>query len=1218
MANIFSVSNSEDLRSALVSAEGGDTIKLAGGDYGQLDLLTFKTFGVKAIYDSPVTITSADPDDRASFSGMDLREVKNLTFDNVEFDSDYTGGSVWVSPFKVKDSEGITIRNSLFEGELASGTGDPDTDGFATGKGLRVGGSSDVVIENNEFSTWHRGLIISGSTDVRVTGNDVHSMRSDGMNFIQVEKTLIEDNHIHDFVRAKGSGDHADFIQFWTNGTSKPSADIVIRGNTLDVGDGDGTQSIFMRNDMVDRGLAGEEMFYRNILIEENVILNNHSHGITVGETDGLVIRNNSVLDADETISASVATPKINVKPQSTNVVIEQNATAAISDYGDQPDWAVSNNALVQNTDVNAEGFYASEFIESSMSGEAIGYINDPNGTIAQLDAGASRLHLDLSPDNLRTAFDVSNDPNSENALIFDAGYTRGPDGLVTDSDAEFVWDFGDGTSATGPVVRHAYVDAGRYEATLTVVMPDGTTSRAESEIAIMGADMLSYDPATGLFQAEGYGTTTAIADSDKASVATADGHGIDLGASGSQVGIGKEHLSRLFGADSFDMSMTLHADTLGSTGEVARVHTNFLLSIAPRGEVSFQLWTDTQSKTLTTTGVTVNDGADHDIRIAFDGETSSLMIYVDDQLAGATEVEGNMRSDFPRSLGFGNPWGKQNFDGTLTAFDLEVGNQDFPDYKGNLAAIPGEVEPISVPAVDNAGEDNAAEPKAPDTEPSPDESAAPETVEDPVDEAPEPQDNDTPDNTEPPSDDATQPEQDRTDVPVDDASAPLYTADFARIGTDESDVKLIGDTHVVQNADGGAEVMLDGNRDFVALGRIEELEDSQQFNLSLDFQRSNVDSGEERLVWNHAKFGITLQGDALLIHVANTDLKVFEIANAGVGNTDKHSLSVAVDAEADRLQVVLDGEVLLDKHTDLDFVGAGGQEWGWSIGTAWNRYYEGSVSAFELDDEAVFVDGAAELKAPDTEPSPDESAAPETVEDPVDEAPEPQDNDTPDNTEPPSDDATQPEQDRTDVPVDDASAPLYTADFARIGTDESDVKLIGDTHVVQNADGGAEVMLDGNRDFVALGRIEELEDSQQFNLSLDFQRSDVDGGAERLVWNHMKFGITLKDDALLIHVANTDQPFHKAFKIANAGVGDTDKHSLSVAVDAEADRLQVVLDGEMLLDNQDTDLDFVGAGGHEWGWSIGTAWNRYYEGSVSAFELDDEAVFVDDAAALL
>ncbi|MGI3212819.1 right-handed parallel beta-helix repeat-containing protein [Roseovarius tibetensis] len=696
MSDIFSVSGAAELRKALVDAKGGDRIELAGGDYGQLDLMTFKTFGVKAIYDSPVTITSADPGDRASFSGMDLREVRNLTFDNVVFDSGYTGGDHWVGPFSVRNSEGITIRNSLFAGELASGTGDPAKDGFATGKGLSVGGSSDVAIEGNEFTTWHRGMVIGGSENVRVIGNDVHSMRSDGMNFAGVRNVRIEDNHLHDFARSKSSGDHSDMIQFWTNGTSRPSTDIVIRGNTLDAGDGDGTQSIFMRNELVDRGLAGEEMFYRNLLIEENVILNNHTHGISVGETDGLVIRRNSVLDADAEISATVATPRINLKAQSKNVVVEQNATAAINGHTDQPGWTVSGNALVQNTGLNAPGHYATEFIHSSLGGAAEAYLPDPDGTIAQLGAGASRLHLDTTPDSLRAAFDVSNDPGGATSVVFDAAHTYGPTGALAADDALFVWDFGDGTGATGQVVRHGYAEAGHYDATLTVVTPDGATAAAQGGIAIMGADMLTFDPQTGAFLAEGYGEATPVEGSDSGSVAQGDGHVIDLGGSGTAVGIPPDTgIARLFGAESFEMSMTLRADTPGSTGEVARVHGNFTLSVANRGEVSFSLWTDEARADLTTTHVTVNDGEDHDIRIVFDGASDRLEIHVDDALAAVTELEGAVRGDYPRGLTFGNPWGKENFDGTLTAFDMEVGKQDYPDYAGDTSAIPEDAIPV-------------------------------------------------------------------------------------------------------------------------------------------------------------------------------------------------------------------------------------------------------------------------------------------------------------------------------------------------------------------------------------------------------------------------------------------------------------------------------------------------------------------------------------------
>ena len=138
--------------------------------------------------------------------------------------------------------------------------------------------------------------MVSDSNGITVQSNDVHDIRMDGMNFAQVESVLIADNHIYDFRRSLDSKDHADMIRFWTNGMTAPSRDIVIRDNILNSGQGAYTQSIFMRNDLVDRGLAGREMFNDGVTIVDDVIINAHLHGITVGETDGLRIQNNTVV----------------------------------------------------------------------------------------------------------------------------------------------------------------------------------------------------------------------------------------------------------------------------------------------------------------------------------------------------------------------------------------------------------------------------------------------------------------------------------------------------------------------------------------------------------------------------------------------------------------------------------------------------------------------------------------------------------------------------------------------------------------------------------------------------------------------------------------------------------------------------------------------------------------------------------------------------------
>ena len=176
-----------------------------------------------------------------------------------------------------------------------------------------------------------------------------------------VAEVLIEGNHIHDFERSRLASDHADMIQFWTNGSSRPSVNIVIRGNVLDSGTGGATQSIFMRNEEVDRGRAGEEMFYRDILIEENVIINGHLHGITVGESRGLTIRNNTLLRNQafaqgENRDRRVTIPAINIVGASQDVAILDNIADRFPESG--PGRRVEGNLLAQDLSPMRPGYY--------------------------------------------------------------------------------------------------------------------------------------------------------------------------------------------------------------------------------------------------------------------------------------------------------------------------------------------------------------------------------------------------------------------------------------------------------------------------------------------------------------------------------------------------------------------------------------------------------------------------------------------------------------------------------------------------------------------------------------------------------------------------------------------------------------------------------------------------------------------------------------------
>ena len=107
-------------------------------------------------------------------------------------------------------------------------------------------------------------------------------------------------------------------------------------------------------------------MFYRNVNIEENVIINAHLHGITLGETEGVRIQNNTLVQnplatrGDPTRHVTI--PRINVSPAARDVVIRNNIVARIAGHKDQPDWQVSDNLLIQNTSLAAANHYTRVF----------------------------------------------------------------------------------------------------------------------------------------------------------------------------------------------------------------------------------------------------------------------------------------------------------------------------------------------------------------------------------------------------------------------------------------------------------------------------------------------------------------------------------------------------------------------------------------------------------------------------------------------------------------------------------------------------------------------------------------------------------------------------------------------------------------------------------------------------------------------------------------
>ena len=695
---VFSVANSAELYAALANADGGDTIELAGGDYGNLRIGS--NVGQFA---SNLTITSADPSTLATFSGLNVNGATNITFDSVVFDYTYSAGdAAWLQPFGIYSSTGISILNSTFDGDVPTGVSIVD-DGVGAANGLYVRDSSAITFEGNEMYTFKTGLTFLNSSDINVINNDVYGIRSDGMDFIDVQGVLIESNYLHDFQGAVGSQDHRDMIQFWTAGTDSPSTDIIIRNNLLDVGEeGDWTQSIFMGNEQVARGLAGPEMFYQNVLIENNTIYNSHLQAIMVGETDGLIVQNNSVIQAEGRLGleeGAISVPVINIAANSTNVQILSNITERILGFNGQSDWTMQNNAFIQNSDPNAPGYYSDNFFPSSMTATdgANGFVVIPGSMVDALGAGSTAVQPD-DTDSMVDALgagstavppapDTTPEPTPESQPVDESFHPLpqpAPDTTseptpesppVDESFHPLPQPAPDSTLEPTPESQPVDETFHSLPQPTPELAPE-LTPATTLEPMLEPAPEPTPAPAPILddFILEIEGLQKTMLGDDASIIQTADGSAIRLDGRGDYVDLGQ--LAQFDGAE--QISIAVDFTNMSSKGGEQRLFLN-------EGDINLSVVGDslkldigqsgkhgrTFYDSLKIDGLGINDGAEHTATMILDAEADRLQVLVDDKVVYDQDADVNTFGQSFWTLGSPKYHG---FDGMISGFRIEEG----------------------------------------------------------------------------------------------------------------------------------------------------------------------------------------------------------------------------------------------------------------------------------------------------------------------------------------------------------------------------------------------------------------------------------------------------------------------------------------------------------------------------------------------------------------
>lgn len=236
----------DTLAARLAAARGGETIRLAPGDYGAVVV-------PKRDWSPAISIDATG----ARFSTLDLTRVSGVQVRNGEVQA--PGGR----------SYGITIR-------------------FA----------HDVRVEGMKVGGARIGIVIDRSENIAVVNTRMEGLISDGMNIALSHHVLVQGNTCRDFnpippiytpdgvlVR---DGDHPDCIQAWSRPGTAPTADVQVLDNQME----GRMQGIFFGNHVRD-GI--DDGGFDRITIRNNRVRVSFPQGIALQDGRDSIVTDNDV-----------------------------------------------------------------------------------------------------------------------------------------------------------------------------------------------------------------------------------------------------------------------------------------------------------------------------------------------------------------------------------------------------------------------------------------------------------------------------------------------------------------------------------------------------------------------------------------------------------------------------------------------------------------------------------------------------------------------------------------------------------------------------------------------------------------------------------------------------------------------------------------------------------------------------------------------------------
>jgi Ca2+-binding RTX toxin-like protein len=387
----INVTSAAELGSALATAQAGDTIYLAAGDYGDVS--------IKAKFAGAVTITSADPQNLATFHTLAVTGSQGVHLDNVGVTFTPTATTTASSPaLKVDGSSDIAFtRGWVHGGDAINGVAPTATAGDSTGNvfglptgyGVNITNSSNVRIASVDIDHLDRGIVLSNDQNVLIANNDIHDLRRSGIVGSGLNNVTVDGNHIHDSNPWRWGqtplGDHADFLAFWTDSSqATDSTNIRIVNNVMEQGNGVAVLGMWLQG--ASAGGTGQAGF-TNVVISNNAFLDGNNQAIALTGVSGGSVDHNVLL---QTSGDAKAAPGIALRAGAQNISVSGNITAAgVVDASKSIDSlanVISGNQLVQNLNPDAAGFYGKALVNLLQT------LGDPSAIYSAAAGGLTAL----------------------------------------------------------------------------------------------------------------------------------------------------------------------------------------------------------------------------------------------------------------------------------------------------------------------------------------------------------------------------------------------------------------------------------------------------------------------------------------------------------------------------------------------------------------------------------------------------------------------------------------------------------------------------------------------------------------------------------------------------------------------------------------------------------------------------------------------------------